>query len=200
MAVTPATGTAKGFYQDDALQYAEQWIASNGGQLPSDAVLTFAGAQTISPTATAPTSDAPTPQNRQYMFVWRHGSSGLLGSDKIQINIDDAGVWIRTPETVGGTYNIKCQCMIPKTIFVNTPPWIPAYHVHLYTRLWRTIGAPLQPVASSSTYSSYVLCGSDIGNPRAPRHPAAQSSRAAGPYSWTCHPGQQPAAKEFSKG
>jgi hypothetical protein len=31
MAVTPATGTAKGFYQDDALQYAEEWIASSGG-------------------------------------------------------------------------------------------------------------------------------------------------------------------------
>ena len=171
VAVTPATGTAKGFYQDDALQYAEQWIASNGGQLPSHAVLTFGGAQTISPTTTAPTSDAPAPGNRQYMFVWRHGSSGLLGSDKIQINIDDAGTWTRVPETVGGTYNSNCQCIIPKVIFVNGPPWIPAFHVHLYTRLWRTIGAPLQPVAASGTYSAYALCGSDIGSTQSTASP-----------------------------
>lgn len=162
-AEAPSTDTAKGFSQSDALQYAISWIGSNGGGLPSDAVLTYAGAETMAPTTAAATTDQPYPANRQYLFIWRHDASALFGSDKIQINIDDAGSLTKYTETVS-TYNTVCRCTIQHVIVYYAAPWIPEYHVHVYSRLWRTVGAPLQSVNPTTAFSTYALCGSGMGD------------------------------------
>lgn len=158
---TAATGTARGFSSADAYQYALNWIQTNGG-LPSDAVLTYAGDETVSPTATQPTSDQPYPGTRQYTFVWRHANSAILDHDKIQINVDDAGKLTLYSKPGRSIYNAGCQCMIQLQTYYYGSPWVPVYHIHTYVRLWRSLGAPIQAFVATRTAQSYGYCSSDM--------------------------------------
>ena len=171
------TGTAKGVAEADAYSYALNWLSSNGG-LPADAVLTYAGGQTnslLSPTP--PDASVPYPNVTQYVFVWRHGSSGLVGSDKIEIRIDDAGFLSKQTIQI---YNTRCQCYVNQVI--NTYPWQQRFHMHAYARMWRQIGAPLSDRRNTMSYNSgsYGLCGTEFADPTSTGVPCAVTNGTGG--------------------
>jgi hypothetical protein len=180
IAATASTGTAQGFSEVDAYNYALSWINQNGG-LPADAVLTFAGPETISPTSTAPTSDRPYPNTRQYIFVWRHGSSGLLSNDKIEIHIDDAGAYTKYQKYIT-ILSPHCMCDIQELITYYAAPWVPVYHMHIYVREWRSIGGVLRSfqVENTGGATSYALCGSDISATTSEATPCGVTTTASG--------------------
>ncbi len=163
------TGTAQGFSEANAYNYAQTWIASNGG-LPSDAVLTFAGAEKNSlMSQTSNVSGETYPNITQYVFIWRHGSSAVVGSDKIQINVDDAGAL--TTKTIK-VLNIHGNCYISET--VSEPPWIPVFHIHTYVRVWRTLGAATVTYRSTESgvnAGAYGYCSSDMTLPTSQAQP-----------------------------
>ncbi len=181
MVATAETGTAKGFGEDDAYQYALSWLADNGG-LPSDAVLTYSGIQTVSPTSVSATADAPFPAVRQYIFVWRHAYSGVVGGDKIQVNVDDAGAPTTYITDTGNAYNAKCRCTEPHYVYRMGAPWIPVYHMHVYVREWRTIGAPTGPfkVTAVGNATAFGLCASSMSSPQSIATPCGLVSTGDG--------------------
>lgn len=162
----PPTGTGKGFSQDDALSYAQSWVSSNGGW-PSDATLSYAGAEIISPTQLPVDDGAPYPQVRQYVFKWRHGQSGVILGDKLEVAVDDHGTWTvactRNPDP---PYNPRCYL---------TTPWKPSFHIVGYTRVWRSIASSVRQITRLHTYTvrqplvpstpGNALCSSDMTDP-----------------------------------
>lgn len=91
---------------------------------------------------------------------WLQGCA-LIGHGMVPLQGLSANTAPNSTGPVGETFSTLCHCELQTFAAEQVPPWIPAYHVHLYTRLWRTVGAPLQPAPSSSIYSAYALCGSD---------------------------------------
>ncbi len=161
LVANPDTGTAKGFSINEAYQYALSWINSNGG-LPGDAALTYAGQQTVMPTSAQSTSDQPYPNVRQYMFTWRHANSAVLG-DSISILVDDAGSLTQESIQIGTRYAAGCRCLMPVYKLVYVQPWVPAYHIAGYSRMWRTLGGTVAPQAGTAVRASaYAYCGSDM--------------------------------------
>jgi hypothetical protein len=165
VAETPASGTAGGVSQTQALQYAQTWIANNGG-LPSDAVLSYAGHVTnpnLSVIVTQrsisaiPTTSYPAYDNtREWVFIWRHASNGILLGDKIEAIVDDAGTWTadQTP----------CHAGAPQICL--RPPWNPSPRVRFYSRVWRSLAAPsrvttmsLPRALSSDSSASATMTG-----------------------------------------
>lgn len=171
------TGTAKGFGANDALQYALNWIQNNGG-LPSDAVLTYAGDETMQPDAVQPTSDQPYPNRTSYVFTWRHASSGILSNDKITIAVDDAGSLTKYYQDYY-VWNSLCQCEMEKVRPYYAPPWVPSYHISTYARVWRALGAPTQAITPQITGSSYAYCASDMSSPTSQAVPCAVSGSSS---------------------
>ena len=112
------TRTARGFSISQALSYAQSWIQSNGG-MPSDAALTFAGEENITPSTAQATSDQPYPNIGQYIFTWRHAESGLLGPDRIDIAIDDNG-HLTTYTKYVQVWDIRLQLLCPKGVRVSS--------------------------------------------------------------------------------
>ncbi len=163
LAASADTGTARGFSSNEAYQYALGWIASNGG-LPSDAILTYAGAQNVTPNSKAPTSDQPYPSTRQYVFIWRHASSAILGGDHISIAVDDAGALTTVSVQIGVKYVASCECTLPVYRLEHVSPWVPVYHVATYARMWRTLGAPASAITAGATIpaAAYAYCGTDM--------------------------------------
>ena len=163
--VTAATGTAKGFSGAQAYQYALSWIQNNGG-LPSDAVLTFAGDETMSPAPSQPTQDQPYPGVRAYSFMWRHANSAVLDNDFIQINVDDHGSLTQYQTK---TWNVHCGCWVWYTYYAA--PWIPKYHMRMYVRVWRTLAAALSTFKASFTAQAYGYCATDMTQPQSQATP-----------------------------
>jgi len=160
--ISSSTGTARGFGESDAYQFALSWIDENGG-LPPDAVLTYSGIESINPENEAPTSDEPNPSTRQYIFVWQHGSSGVVDGDKIQINVDDAGS-LTTYTEEQDVYSQMCRCEVPKIHLWRSQPWVPVFHIHQYVRLWRSLGMQVANYSTSATagIAGFGFCGSDM--------------------------------------
>ncbi len=143
VAITPASGTAGAVSESQALQYAETWIGNNGG-MPSDAVLSYGG-QISNPNPSvittgysypvvAPTSSFPAYNNtRAWVFIWRHASS-IINGDKIEVMVDDAGSWT--------FYNYSSL-----GIYYYYTPWVSSPSVRLYSRVWRTLAAPVGTVS-----------------------------------------------------
>jgi len=175
-----ATGTARGFSGAEAYQYALDWIANNGG-LPADAALTYAGDETVTPNATAPTSDQPYPATRLYKFVWRHVSSAILTNDKIEIDVDDAGALTTKTVTIE-VLSPHCNCLVTETETEHVPPWIPVYHLNTYVRIWRSLGTPLAPYSGTqpASESTFAYCGSDMTAVTSQAQPCAVTATSGG--------------------
>lgn len=180
VAESPGSGTAGAIGEAQAYQYAVSWIASNGG-LPSDAVLTFAGRiNNPVPSHILPCSSGATPPcnipaaalpsnsgTLLWEFIWRHRSNGILWGDKIQIDVDDAGMWTVMQQPCNGRVGIPPFCI--------TPPWIPSAHVAEYVRIWRSLGSvsshhalialPATMLLSGTSYTKALtgLCAPDAG-------------------------------------
>jgi len=137
VALTPASGTAGAVSESQALQYAETWIANNGG-MPSDAVLSYGGEisnpnpgiitqgypyQVVIPISGVPAYAAYN-NVRAWVFIWRHASD-IIDGDKIEVMVDDAGSWTFYGNQIVKYYN---------------QPWISSPSVRLYSRVWRTLG------------------------------------------------------------
>ena len=163
LVASSATGTARGLSESAAYQFALSWIQSNGG-LPSDAVLTFTGDETVAPTQLPVVVGGAYPNVRQYAFIWRHGSSGILSGDKIQVNVDDEGTWrIACDKSPDPPFRRTCH---------RTNEWLAKGHITTYVRVWRSIGSttssiirhaytlPQQIVPSQA--SGNALCASDM--------------------------------------
>lgn len=176
---TASTGTAKGFSGNAAYEYALSWLQSNGG-LPNDANLTYAGAETAEPgSGIAPTSDMPYPNTTRYMFIWRHAYSGVLGNDKILITVDDAGSLTETTRYM--TYiDPHCGCRITKPVIEYAPPWVPAFHINSYVRLWRSVGSVVAAHPQAVTGSSYAYCTSDMADIQSTATPCVVTSGPTG--------------------
>lgn len=162
-----STGSAAGFSDTDAYNYAVSWINSNGG-FPSDAVLTFAGAGILYPQVSVTNSTKPYPNVRHYTFVWRHATNGIQAGDKMQIDIDD-----------DGRYERDCTDYDPplKNHCYTTSTWDPQFHVSVYVRVWRQLGSAISvqststTVQTSGTYVGSALCASDMSDPSSTASP-----------------------------
>lgn len=185
MVSAQATGTAKGFSMADALAYAQSWVGQNGG-MPADAALTFAGAEGMRPTSLQATSDQPYPNVRQYIFIWRHASSALLGADRIYVGVDDAGHLTKYYRDVT-TWNSRCECEIDREIPYYAAPWVPVYHIHTYVRAWRSLGGstgtrfPMSQTTllPGTTTAGYAYCASDISDPNSVAQPCQIGSSSS---------------------
>ncbi len=98
-----------------------------------------------------------------YLFTWRHSSSGILSNDKITVAVDDAGT-LTTYTKQETIWSPHCMCYIKETVTYKSTPWIPAYHVSTYARVWRTLGAPLQTITPQITSPRYAYCASDMSS------------------------------------
>lgn len=179
LVVTAArTGTAKGFGASDAYQYAVNWIQSNGG-MPGDAVLTYAGDETMQPVSIQPTNDQPYPNRTSYIFTWRHASSGILSNDKITVAVDDAGHLTKYYDDYY-VWNSVCRCEMEKVRPYYAAPWVPEFHIGTYVRVWRTLGAPTQAMIPQIASPSYAYCASDMSSPISQAIPCGVSTTSSG--------------------
>jgi hypothetical protein len=169
---TPSTGTAQGFSAASALQYAQQWLTSNGG-LPSDAVLTYEGIFTEKPQLYQSVQGAPYPNNLNYLFIWRHGSSALLGADKISVTVDDSG-GLTAHQGEIERWDPSCGCYHEFPYTYYGPPWVPQYHTTKFSRLWRAVDLrkPLSGMyhrravrhhTGHAQTPQYAYCATDMG-------------------------------------
>jgi hypothetical protein len=194
VARTPESGTAGAITQSAAYQYAQTYVGNNGG-IPADAVLTYAGrvtnpnADAIRPpgceaTCQIPASAYPAHNDtRLWTFIWRHKKNGILWGDKIQVNVDDGGSWTVVQQPCGGRSGIPQFCI--------EAPWIPAAHVSLYSRVWRTVGAVKAQVSTialpnslsldpTATKSATGLCSPDMASTTMVAVPCQQYTSANG--------------------
>lgn len=172
-AVTPATGTAQGIGIDDALAYAQSFVANNGG-LPTDAALTYGGILTDQPNQYQALQGAPYPNNLSYMFIWRHSTSGVLGNDKIVVTVDDSGGLTRYTRSYR-YWDPHCQCWHEGYTYYYDEPWVPQLHMSNYSRVWR-VPDLRHPLAFSrrrgqrrpqpnGSLTGYAYCASDMAYP-----------------------------------
>jgi hypothetical protein len=158
-----STGNAYGVSPAAALSYAQSWLENTGGGLPSDAVLTFAGIETMSASPTTLWGSVPYPNVKEYVFIWQHGTSGVLSGDKIQVNVDDAGTFTYSCHVLRGSVE-SCA---------YSGPWVSSPHVAAYVRIWRSLGTPAiapTPAPGAAIPASYLglrrvgtaLCASNM--------------------------------------
>ncbi len=172
-----STGTSKGISMQDAYSFATSWLTNNGG-LPSDAALTFDGAETLSPYP-APGQYTPYTNVRQYVFTWRHANSGVSSGDKIQVNVDD-----------DGSFEIQCTENDPpaKNHCWHTDVWQPSPHITTYVRVWRSLGQNVGQISrisytppSGMQASGTNLCASDIMSTTSTATPCDTFTGSTGP-------------------